>query len=224
MVTKYRASEDWFDRVGDVLVDTFEVGAQIRRRLPLGDPGTRPKTLGSHNTGTVPELEALITGYVIGSYDLTKNKSVKYFSKLFPRIVKFSPGSYDEPFSTFFLFWPYFYWSPNVFIDSLVTERYANGNIVEDFFPTPEALKISVLQTNCLLDWHSFLGFSKVDGIKIRAGETGDGEVFQREVPINVYIISCLVFSRAAHVVNAVRDQIVGSTQSYKRFISVSGS
>jgi hypothetical protein len=97
--------------------------------------------------------------------------------------VKFSPGPYNEPFSTFFLFWSHFYWSPNVFIDSLVTERYANGSIVEDFFPTPEALKISVLQANCLLDWHSFLGFAKVDGIKVRAGEPETVKFFKEKYP-----------------------------------------
>jgi len=182
-LTKYRGSEDWFDSVADVLVETFEVGTQIRRRLPLGDPSTRPKTLDSHDTSSVPELEALMTAQLLGSYDLTKNRSVRYFSKLFPRIVNYSSGRYDEQFSTFFLFWSYFYWSPNVFIDSLVQERYANGSIVEDFFPTPEALKISVLQANCLLDWHSFLGFARIDGIKVRAGDPETVKFFKETYP-----------------------------------------
>jgi MinD-like ATPase involved in chromosome partitioning or flagellar assembly len=182
MIVKYRGSEAWFEGLVDVLIDVFEIGAEVRRKLPLGGQSAKPKTLDTHDTATVPGLEALITANLLGCYDLTKNKSVTYFSKLFPRVVKFSSGVYDEQFSTFFLFWPYFYWSPNVFIDSLVSERYANGSVVEDFFSTPEALKISVLQANCLLEWHSFLGFSRTDEAS-RAGEPETVKFFKDKYP-----------------------------------------
>lgn len=183
MLIKYRASEEWFDRVIDVLIETFDMGVEIRRKLPLDDPSTKPKTLDTHNTATVPSLEALISANLLGSYDLTKNKSVKYFSKLFPRIVKYKTALSDKEVSTFFLFWSYFYTSPNVFIDSLVSERYANGSIIENFFSTPEALKIAVLQANCLLEWHSFIGFPKVDDLTMRAGEPETIQFFRKKYP-----------------------------------------
>lgn len=180
-VIKYGASVEWFDKICDVLIDVFEVNSELRKALPSQQQDLKPGTLDAHDTHTVPALESLLSANLLASYDLSKNKNVKYFSKLFPRCVKYAADPYDQPFSIFFLFWPYFYWAPNIFIEALVAERYGNGSIAEDFFSNQESVKISMLQANCLLEWHSFISMKGAN--EGPAGEPETVRFFQDKYP-----------------------------------------
>ncbi len=161
LLIKFSGPLPWFNKIGDLLVEVFNASLQLRRRLPEVQREYHADSLDKHTGYTVPAFESLITAYLLGGDELSRRNSSAYFTALFPRSVQYIKGAYDESHESFYLFWPVTYgWGgPNRQRDLLVIERYGRGDRIEAIAGGKEAMRIGVLQFDCLVDFHSVLSF-----------------------------------------------------------------
>ena len=162
LLIKFSGPLPWFNQIAGLLVEVFNASRQLRRRLPEVPSGLEVKSLEEHASYTVPAWESLIAAYLMAGYELGRRNSSTYLATLFPRRVKYILGGYDEEPEAFYLFWPVTHrWGgPNRQRDLLVLDRYGRGDRIEAIAGGKEAMRIGVLQFDCLVDFHSVMSFS----------------------------------------------------------------
>jgi hypothetical protein len=166
LLIKFGAPLTWFEAVVDLFVEIFESSHTLRDVQVPRAPTEATRTLGEHESYTVPALEALLGVYLLSSYALVIRERTHYLRALFPSIVKAVGGPDEYEPQSFLLFWPLTYgWgTPNVRRDIMVVERYALGDRIESLMGNAERIKQAVLQVDCLVDWHDVLAHEPNQG------------------------------------------------------------
>jgi hypothetical protein len=159
LLIKFAAPLTWFEAMVDLFIEIFESSRTLRDVQVPRAPVEATRTLGEHESYTVPALEALLGIYLLSSYALVIRERTDYLRALFPCIVNEIGGPDEYEPQSFLLFWPLTYgWgTPNVRRDIMVVERYALGDRIESLMGNAELLKQAVLQVDCLVDWHAVL-------------------------------------------------------------------
>lgn len=181
LVIKFSASEGMFNKVADLLIDIFNVSNLLFRHISEETKKFEPKTLGEHDTHTVPAVESILAAYLLMGFEFIRKKQFVYSKTFFPRIVACEYTSFNEKVEEFYLFFPYFYYHPNKYRELLILERYGDGGYIERLLGGREKINKAILLIDCFIDWHSFLGASALNGRK--AGEIETVDYFKARFP-----------------------------------------
>jgi hypothetical protein len=157
LLIKFSAPLEWFSKIAALLIEIFNTSHALKSAVSHIDAYSRVSSLDEHTGYTVPAVESLLSSYVLASYEIHRGSN-KYMSSFFGKVVQDVPGINGQPSRTLFMFWPTTYQGlPDLRRDLLAVERYAVGDRIEQLFRGKEGMRMAVMQTDFLIEWHSFL-------------------------------------------------------------------
>jgi hypothetical protein len=215
LLIKFSAPTEWFSRIADLLTEVFGTSQKLRRvQLPSQSEHESP-TLADHRSFSVPALEALLASYLLAAYALVIRHRYPYLKTLFPRIVRWVDGSYDERGDGFLLFWPLTYrWgTPNVKRHVLITERYGQSDRIESLFGDVARMEAAVLQVDCLVDWHSVLAQRPPHGDTtthqyFQTAYSGVANLYNQNFTIDSLMNVVPIVSKVWDTINSTSDEL----------------
>lgn len=161
LLIKFSAPAEWFVQVANLLHKIFDASKKLKAISSHADRRSEVATLDEHLSFSVPALESLIAAYLLSGYELSKREGASYMRANLNRIVKELRGPGDSEDDNLYMFWPVTtsWGAPHLTRYQMAIERYANGDRIEKLLGRKEGIKAATIQIDCLIDWHSFLGF-----------------------------------------------------------------
>ena len=156
---KFSGPVEWFRKIADLLEDIFLCSHTLARIVPEELRQRKSNHLDELANHIVPALEALIATYLIAGFEITAKRTSTYAAAFFPRIVQLVGDPYTQ-YDAFYLYWPIHsaFWQPNRQRDLLAVDRYGSDTGVTSIIGEQEAIRIAILQADCLIYFHSFMG------------------------------------------------------------------
>lgn len=161
LLIKFSAPIEWVAQIANLLLLIFDSSNELMKICPSVDEDSQVNSLGEHTSFSVPAVEALTAAYLLAGYELSKRNTNSYLPAFLNRVVKTVRGPYEQPDDGLFMFWRVTaHWgSPNITRFQMALERYGRGDRIEKILGGKKGIKAAIIQTDCLVDWHSFLSF-----------------------------------------------------------------